>query len=613
MREGSVAAGDRAKGVGVTGRPRRLLLIGVDAAVPGRWRRFAAAGVLPVGRRLLADGCFARALPAMPTLTTTNWATIATGAWPSTHSVTDFNPHRPGDLPDQSPQGFDARAVSAETVWEAAGRGGLQAVVVNWPGAWPPRPATPRGRLVVAGGAGIELDEWRIGLPGRERRVALAAEQCFSTEGEPGAVRVALPPDGAPFALPFSFAAAFDPVTPGFTLTCRLAERSGRPVARFTMPGTDEALAELAVGEWSERLVASFVADGRTVPGLFMLKLLDLDPAAGRFRLYVTDVCRPTWLEQPAGVLDDWAGFGGLPTPGVGWDSFAAGRIDLDTLVDLIDLSSRWLADACAHLLEREPCDLLCTHFHAVDTFYHLCLDAVSRRATSGAGERLFEEAELRVYRVVDEAVGRLVEAAGGDALVVLVSDHGAMPPGQALPLASILRDAGLLLTDTDGRVDWSRTLAAPQGTCFVRLNRAGREPQGIVGRGEAARVLERVLAALRAYRDPATSVSPFTLVAPAERAAALGVGGPGAGDVVYAVRPQFSEVHGSMLPDETVAAGDWGMPALCLFAGAGAAHGELADHAVRLIDVAPTVCHALGVPAPARADGTVRGELLSQ
>ncbi len=604
--------GGGSRDLAVTARPRRALLIGLDAVVPGRWRRFAAAGVLPVGQSLLADGCFTRALPAMPTLTTTNWATIASGAWPSTHGVSDFNPQRPGELPGESSQGFDARAVSAELVWEAAVRAGRHAVVVNWPGAWPPRVASTPGRLVVVGGAGIELDEWRIDQPGRDRLVALAAEQCFSTEGDPEAARVTLPPDGAPFELPFTYGAAFDPVAPGLALTCRITVRSGRPVARFGLPGSGEALAELAPGEWSERLVHPFMAGGHTVPGLFMLKLLDLDPAAGRFRLYVSDVCRATWLEQPAGVLDDWSGFGGLPTPGVGWEAFSAGRIELDTLVELTELSTRWLADACSHLLEHEPCDLLCAHFHAVDTFYHLCLEAVSHRRTSGVAERRFEEAELRVYRQVDAALGRLLGAAGDDALVVLVSDHGVMPPGQPVPLAGILRDAGLYVTDADGRVDWEQTLAAPQGTCFVRLNRTGREPRGVVGRGDAAHVLERVLEALRGYRDPDTGLSPFTLVAPTEQAGALGVGGPGAGDVVYAVRPQFSEVHGSMLPAETLTAGDWGMPALCLVAGLGAARGVLPDHTVRLVDVAPTVCRALGVPAPARADGVARDELLS-
>jgi len=122
--------------------PRRFekaLLIGLDCAVPGRWRKYAEAGLLPVGQRLLAEGCFAaECLPAFPTLTTTNWATIATGAWPGTHGVTDFNPHRRGDAIGDSVQGFDAREVRAEFVWEAAVRAGLDSIVVNWPGAWPP-------------------------------------------------------------------------------------------------------------------------------------------------------------------------------------------------------------------------------------------------------------------------------------------------------------------------------------------------------------------------------------------------------------------------------------------------------------------------------------------
>ena len=125
-----------------SGRFHKVLLIGFDSAVPGRWRRYAEQGHLPVGRRLLAEGAFATAcLPAFPTLTTTNWATIATGAWPGTHGVTDFHPHRPGDEIGGSLQGFDARDVTAEFVWEATVRAGMDSSVVNWPGAWPPRRA----------------------------------------------------------------------------------------------------------------------------------------------------------------------------------------------------------------------------------------------------------------------------------------------------------------------------------------------------------------------------------------------------------------------------------------------------------------------------------------
>jgi len=77
----------------------KALLIGLDCAVPGRWRKYAEAGLLPVGQRLLADGCLAaECLPAMPTLTTTNWATIATGAWPGTHGITGLSSERWPDV-----------------------------------------------------------------------------------------------------------------------------------------------------------------------------------------------------------------------------------------------------------------------------------------------------------------------------------------------------------------------------------------------------------------------------------------------------------------------------------------------------------------------------------
>ncbi|HMK92444.1 MAG TPA: alkaline phosphatase family protein, partial [Thermoleophilia bacterium] len=269
-------------------RPRRVLLIGFDAAVPARWRALVESGALPVGRRLLAGGRLVPCLPALPTLTTTNWATIATGALPGTHGVTDFNPHRLGDVPDQSLQGFDARDTRAEFVWEAAVRGGLDSAVVNWPGSWPPREwpversgdgDVAPGRLTIVGGAGIELNEWRVGIPGRDRLVALAAEQRFSTDpDERAATLVRLPLGDEHLALPFSYGASFSPVSTAVTLECSVVERAGRPAARFWLQGADEALAELATGEWSERLTLPFEADGEIVPGTFRMKLLALDP-----------------------------------------------------------------------------------------------------------------------------------------------------------------------------------------------------------------------------------------------------------------------------------------------------------------------------------------------
>jgi len=618
-------------------RFEKALLIGLDCAVPGRWRKYAEAGLLPVGQRLLADGCFvAECLPTMPTLTTTNWATIATGAWPGTHGVTDFNPYRPGDSIDGSLQGFDARDVRAEFIWEAAARAGRDSIVVNWPGAWPPReaPAEHRegattggrrpagaaapGRLTLVGGAGIELNEWRIGLPGMERRVALASEQRFSTRDEPRAQRVTLPSEGEPFELPFAFRDAYDEVRSEVTLVCRVVARGDRPAARFSLRGDGEALAELAAGEWSARLKLPLLANGATVTGVFRLKLQELEPGAGLFRLYVTDICRQTWLEEPAGVLGDAARFAGLPTPGVGWDSLGLGLIDLDTFVDLTGMATAWLADACAALISERPWHLFCVHLHAIDSFYHLCSAKLDERATPDPDERRrYEAAEIAIYRQLDSAVGHILAAVDAPALTVLVSDHGATPHGAPLPLRRILAGAGLLTAeDRGGRdladIDWEHTLAAPQGSCYIRLNLKGREPHGIVAPGSFEQVRDRVLRALLDYRDAATGVCPFSLVILKEDAVALGLYGDGVGDVVYAVRPEYCEEHGQMLPQATRAPGAWGMPALCLFSGDGVRSGHVVADPASLTDVAPTICEALGIPRPLQADGVLLSQLFA-
>jgi predicted AlkP superfamily phosphohydrolase/phosphomutase len=616
----------------VTGglRTRRALLIGLDSAVPGRWRKYAEAGELPVGQRLLAAGAFAaECLPTFPTLTTTNWATIATGAWPGTHGITDFNPHRPGDEVGASLQGFDACDVTAEFVWEAAVRSGLDSIVVNWPGSWPPREApceaiaagrsqpageVAPGLLTLVGGAGIELNEWRIGLPGMERRVALASEQRFSTRDDPGATRVDLPSTGETFDLRFTFRDAYDEVRTDVALVCRIVGRAHRHAVRFALPGSDATLCELTAGEWSENLELSFSVGDATIDGVFRLKLQDLDPTAGLFRLYVTDICRQSWLEQPPGAVGDTSGFAGLPTPGVGWDSLGLGCIDLETFVELTGMATAWLGEVCAALLTQHPWRLFCVHLHAIDSFYHLCSAKLDERLTPDPAERRrYEAAERAIYRQLDDAIGRMLTVVDASALTVLVSDHGAKPAGDRVPLRHILADAGLLAEQLgsggvcDGAlptIDWEQTLAAPQGSCYVRVNLAGRDPRGVVPPVGFEDVRQRAIRAMREYRDPRTGASPFSLVVPAEEAIDLGLYGDGVGDIVYAVHADFADEHGQILPQATRDEGAWGMRSLCVFSGAGIRPGSVMEEPCSLIDVAPTVCAALGIPPPLQADG---------
>jgi predicted AlkP superfamily phosphohydrolase/phosphomutase len=603
----------------MAGESRKALLIGIDSAIGRRWRSYAEAGLLPIGQRLLSGGCFAEhCLAPLPTLTTTNWVTLSTGAWPGTHGITDFNVHRPGDDFSGCPQGFDSRDSRAEFIWEAAERAGKLAVVVNYPASWPPR---SEGHVVL-GGAGIELNEWRIGLPSKGRRVAIAGEQLFSTRDEPLATLVTISAPDDPVELGFSFDDAYEPVAPGFALHCRF-RRDGEDWVAVSACGDREPIGELRVGEWSPRLLHTFTVGGEAVPGTFRLKLLDLDPEVGLFRLFVTDICRLSWLEQPVGVLGDVSSFAGQPIAGSGWSWFQRGSIDLDTFVELTEMSTMWLRDVCVRLLGERQWDLFCVHFHAVDSLYHLLLHKLDPAQEPDPEERArCEGAELMVYRNIDAAIGAMLEVAGEEAITLLVSDHGATPATRLVPLPQILIDAGLLwlregavlphtarghpYADPIPGIEWDRTLALPFGSCHIFVNLKGREPFGIVPAEGFDDVRERIIDAMLLYRDPQTGLCPFSVVLRKEDARVLGLHGDSVGDVVYAVREEFSDEHGQSLGTGEWASGPGSLKCLFVIAGPGVRKGVTLDRTVWLTSAAPTLCHAAGLPIPRDATGSI-------
>ena len=75
---------------------KKAIVVGLDGASMELVLHMAQQGHMPHVSRLLADGVYREMLGVFPTLTPPGWTTIATGAWPGTHRVTDFNIRNPG-------------------------------------------------------------------------------------------------------------------------------------------------------------------------------------------------------------------------------------------------------------------------------------------------------------------------------------------------------------------------------------------------------------------------------------------------------------------------------------------------------------------------------------
>jgi predicted AlkP superfamily phosphohydrolase/phosphomutase len=231
------------------------------------------------------------------------------------------------------------------------------------------------------------------------------------------------------------------------------------------------------------------------------------------------------------------------------------GRIPVASLLEVREVlldNTRQSLELCLELL-RHPWDLALAVFSALHRGGHRLWDRSSAHG-DGSDEawHAFDEALRDLYVACDEAVGRLV-AAAPDALVIAFSVHGmtentsradlmdamlarVLHPddgrsprrglvrrlGERLPLAwrrrltgavpVRLRDRIMTVWSTGG-TDWHRTPAFTlradlQG--YVRINLAGREPQGIVRPGsDYDRLCERIAEGLLSFRDASTG-EPF-------------------------------------------------------------------------------------------------------
>jgi arylsulfatase A-like enzyme len=246
-----------------------------------------------------------------------------------------------------------------------------------------------------------------------------------------------------------------------------------------------------------------------------------------------------------------------------------------------------------------------------------LCKDEVKRARAW--------DTHLRIYQSQDRMLAQILEAAGTDALVVLVSDHGATPDGPKFDPYKALGAAGLVAfpeqaESTRDKIlvgkfaealrlaamspDPKRSKAIPQRSIYVYVNLKGRDPDGIVEPEEYERVQQEIIEALLSYRDPETGKRPVAMALPKKDARLLGLYGDRMGDVVYAVYPWFGSQHGQALPTA-----EWGvgsLRALLAMAGPGLRRGYRMERTAWLTDIVPTLCYLMDWPLPEQAEGAV-------
>ncbi|MBQ2776521.1 MAG: alkaline phosphatase family protein [Peptococcaceae bacterium] len=119
----------------------KLLLLGVDGMDPRFTKRLVEEGKLPNVKKLMDMGACRddlMMLGANPTITPPMWATLATGAYPMTHGIMDYNVSAEDDK-DITLGAFSSRFMKSEPIWNITAAAGKKTLCMHWPGgSFPP-------------------------------------------------------------------------------------------------------------------------------------------------------------------------------------------------------------------------------------------------------------------------------------------------------------------------------------------------------------------------------------------------------------------------------------------------------------------------------------------
>ncbi len=269
----------------------RVFLLGFDGANPDLIKRYVDEGVMPNVARLMERGVFARYLSSVPPTTIVNWTTIATGAHPGTHGITDFWLHFHGDPLDQFHDAFDSNLVQAEQIWYTAERAGKRALVMNYPVGYPIN--LQNGLFIGGEGTPYSGSIFEIRTSSCFASAVVAAEiegaeviDLATTGEERRGTLTLLPSQGA--------------APKGPTYDLRLQSTASTAIDTLEVLVADgETLTTLREREWSDWLAAGFEMDGKERTGRFRFFLSELSPDGERLKLYVSQIWPEDGYTQP--------------------------------------------------------------------------------------------------------------------------------------------------------------------------------------------------------------------------------------------------------------------------------------------------------------------------
>lgn len=469
---------------------KKVLVLGIDGMDPRKTRDLVDKGLMPNTKKIIERGDQRHDLVLLggqPTITPPMWATLATGAYPVTHGITDFFIQVPGTL-DKYAYAMHSSSCKAEQIWNVTAEAGYKTLVWHWPAASCP-PSSDSPYLHVVDGSspgGVNMSTAQVDaemvLYASENADAVtfvpnagsdAGVPCVVTDlktaestnkGRKKAVNAKAgsvlnnyildPEDGQMVSRIRGYDMSLSTLTPASGWTAEIPADAKefvlllgkgmirRPglllknadgiydhVAIYKNKKAAEPLYVLQNEVFTTGIIDESIKDDERVQCNRNMRLMNTEPDGSKFQLYVSPTMNIAvddfWF--PKSLYQEIVSNVGYPTP----TSMIYGKdihLKEKTMLESWKASAKWQADSINYLMENDDYQVVFSHFHNVDLQGHTYLTYIP-----GGTEKITESEYLHfselIYKQTDEYIGKFTHFLDEGWTIIILSDHALLSP----------------------------------------------------------------------------------------------------------------------------------------------------------------------------------------
>ena len=469
----------------------KVLILGIDGMDPRLTEKYVAEGVMPNTKRFIERGASGKGLillGAHPTITPPMWTTLATGAYPSTHGITDFWVQDGNNL-DTIAYGLDSRLCKAEQMWNVLAESGKKTLVWHWPGSsWPPTSDSknlnvvdgtqPEG--VNCGTAEVEKDFILVadvkteGVMYKAKAVAGSHIPCtiddlekedekassektgesIAVGAKPSTTIILSPDEGQGTMGKMPYDVVLSPIKPAhgwldtpedaLEITVLFSKGTIRRVGLivknkdgiydtvklYKNKKSEEPLAVLPKGEFVKNIYDEAIRDDVHYDVARNMRVLDLAEDGSHLKLWVSTAINlnEDTLWHPKMLYKKVLDNCGPAVSGCmlgGYDE----QLLKECMVPQWGAQGEWVANSLNYLIDNEGYEAVFSHYHNVDLQGHMIVKFMKHKDDDMLPERVYAELMQMVYEQTDEYIGRFMHYLDEGWTIMIVSDHAQACP----------------------------------------------------------------------------------------------------------------------------------------------------------------------------------------